>query len=68
MYYKNLCQQQSLSDRGRADDMTMNRRRSERIRRVSDSTIIGSVAGTYLLICFVIETAGEKECVCDTEV
>ncbi len=40
--------------------MKMNRRRSERIRRVSDSTIIGSVAGTYY--CFVIETAGEKVC------
>ncbi len=34
--------------------MKMNRRRSERIRRVSDSTIIGSVVGTYLLFCFVI--------------
>ncbi len=35
-YYKILCQQKSLSDRGRADDMKMNRRRSERIRRVCD--------------------------------
>ncbi len=43
----------------------MNRKRSERIRRVSDSAIIGSVAWYIFIVWFETEIAGEKECVCD---